>query len=148
MNRLLLVLCLSLSCLAFTPIEDVQPKKPNVAQTPGELCDQKDPDFIGYRYKQKVAYCERNVSYFQRVEIYEKYKVPAKLRSEYTIDHFIPLSIGGSNHPSNLWPEHKKIKALRPELEQKVFEAVRDNKMSQDEAIEVIQDAKLNPPLK
>ena len=63
------------------------------------------------------------------------------------VDHFIPLSIGGTNRRENLWPEHKDIKNLRKNLELDLFEDVRDGKLTQSEAIRRIREAKLNPPI-
>ncbi|MEK6554773.1 MAG: HNH endonuclease signature motif containing protein [Bdellovibrionota bacterium] len=145
MVQTILAIILSLSISSYAFIDSIKPKVPNEVQTPGELCDQKDPDFAELRYQEKIPYCQRNVSYFQRTAIYEEYKVPVALRGEYTIDHLIPLSIGGSNDSSNLWPEHRKIKALRPYLEQEVFNAVRDGQLTQKKAIQIILEAKLNP---
>lgn len=126
---------------------NLSPLTPDPEYTSGELCDRQDEDFSGYRYDQKIPYCERNVSTQKKKEIYEYYGVPESQRRYYTIDHFIPLSIGGDNDYKNLWPEHKKIKQTRLNLEMEVYEAVRDNRMSQEEAIHKIIEAKMNPPL-
>jgi hypothetical protein len=143
--QILSALILSLSITCFASIDHIEPKAPHSEQTPGELCNKNDPDYHGDRYKEKIPYCQRNVSYHERQKVYEDYDVPAKIRSEYTIDHLIPLSLGGSNDLSNLWPEHKKIKALRPYLEQEVFEDLRDGRITQKKAIRIILEAKLNP---
>ena len=125
----------------------ITPKAPHKKYTPGHLCDEKNEDFYEHRYEEEVPYCIRNVSFYQRTLIYEKYKIAENRRADYTIDHLIPLSIGGSNEPENLWPEHKEIKALRPYLEVEVFLALKDGRITQKEAIELILEAKLNPPL-
>ncbi len=130
-----------------TSIKDIKPQSPEMSQTPGHLCTSKDKDFKGYRYSQKIPYCERNVDYYQKSQIYQEYGVTPAQRSQYTIDHFIPLSIGGSNDPRNLWPEHKQIKALRQNLEMELFTAVRDGHMTRAEAIDIIRNAKLHPPV-
>lgn len=123
------------------------PERPDPQVTPGELCDLKDSDFSGYRYEAKIPYCERNVSYETKVAIYEYYQVPKNIRQNYTIDHFIPLSIGGNNQPENLWPEHKKIKETRLYLETEVYEDVKNGRITQEEAVDKIIKAKMNPPL-
>lgn len=123
------------------------PFVPDPTMTEGSLCDPRDPDFERYRYQQKIAYCQRNVSRETKTRIYEVYGVPAKCRGEYTIDHFIPLSIGGDNSVANLWPEHKSIKALRKELETELYKNVSSGAMSQDEAVKIITEAKWNPPV-
>ncbi|MCB0351735.1 MAG: HNH endonuclease [Bdellovibrionales bacterium] len=123
------------------------PARPDPMATPGELCHRKDPDFIEYRYKERIPYCVRNVSSELKADIYDYYKVPQEKRRFYTIDHFIPLSIGGSNHAENLWPEHRKIKELRINLENEVYDDVKSGRMTQDEAVAKIIKAKMNPPL-
>jgi len=40
-----------------------------------------------------------------------------------------------------------RIKALRQDLEQYVFDSVREGRMSQEEALERIYEAKMNPPV-
>ncbi len=148
MNRPVTVLCVLLLSISttFASGKLPSPEHPNPDATPGELCDRGDTDFQGYRYKQKIPYCKRNVDSILKAEIYEDYSVQKSVRRNYTIDHFIPLSIGGNNHKSNLWPEHKKIKELRANLETEVYEAVRDGRMTQTEAVQKIIKAKMNPP--
>ena len=128
-------------------LADIHPVVPDPDMTPGELCDTKDPDFKEYRYREKIPYCQRDVSRARKTQIYLNYSVSLKKRNQYTIDHFIPLSIGGDNSDENLWPEHKEIKKLRQNLELDVFESLRDGYITQEEAIEMIIEAKLNPPL-
>lgn len=120
--------------------------KPNPEVTTGDFCETSDPDFVGYRYKDNMPYCERNVSTQLKRRIYEQYSIPENCRREYTIDHFVPLAMGGSNAPENLWPEHKNVKATRQNLEQDVYTELSHDRISQKEAVEVITQAKMNPP--
>lgn len=129
---------LQISAFPFTPDETL---------TTGSLCSTHDPDFEEFRYRENIAYCKRSVSSSDKEKIYRTYGVSQKCRKEYTIDHFIPLSVGGTNRPDNLWPEPKSIKALRKDLEMELFKAIRDGKITQDEAIQRIRDAKFNPPV-
>jgi hypothetical protein len=46
----------------------------------------------------------------------------------------------------NLWPEHRKIKETRINLELELFIDLHDGEISQKAAIDKIIDAKLNPP--
>lgn len=138
-GALLAILLASSVSFAFTRYT---PARPDPIATPGELCDRKDLDFIEYRYKERIPYCVRNVSTELKVEIYDYYKVPESKRRFYTIDHFIPLSIGGSNKAINLWPEHKKIKELRMNLENEVYDEVKSGQMTQEEAVDKIIKAK------
>lgn len=122
------------------------PTKPNPEMTYGTYCDEKNEDFEGYRYEEKIPYCVRNVTREMKRKIYELYSIPERCRHEYTIDHFIPLAMGGSNHPENLWPEHKHVKATRQNLEMDIYIEISHGRIKQREAIEVITQAKMNPP--
>lgn len=115
--------------------------------TVGSLCTTNDADFLEYRYSGKIPYCQRNVSSHDKKKIYENYGVPAHCRREYTVDHFIPLSLGGTNKANNLWPEAKVVKQLRRNLELELFDELRKGTITQAEAIDAIVFAKLNPPV-
>jgi hypothetical protein len=141
----ILSLIIAFSSVTFAA-DKYQPRVPDQKLTPGDLCSTKNPDFDRHRYKEKIPYCERNVTTAQKSKIYEMYNVPESKWQNYTIDHFIPLSIGGSNAVGNLWPEHRKIKELRQDLEVEIFYQVERGEITQKEAIEIITDAKLNPP--
>jgi len=105
---------------------------------PGSICTPDDPDFFEYRYPQKIAYCKRNVSHEKRVEICERDGVFD--RSEYTVDHIIPLSIGGSNDDDNLWCQHRSLAVTR--LEYQLYLKIKNGEINQDSAIERILRAK------
>lgn len=121
------------------------PTEPDPKLTTGDLCDPSNPDFGGYRYAEKIAYCNRNVDSNMKKKVYEAYGVPEKCRKRYTVDHFLPLSMGGSNEFENLWPEHKNVKATRQDLEQEMFNQMRTGQIKQEQALKVIVEAKLNP---
>lgn len=122
------------------------PLVPNLTQTSGDLCTTANPDFKEFRYQEQIPYCQRNVATGLKSRIYAEYGIAKRCRNRYTIDHFIPLSLGGSNQPNNLWPEHKMVKALRPDLEIDLYRQVRDGQLTQNQAIAIIVDAKLHPP--
>lgn len=121
------------------------PLIPNQELAQGSLCTRKHQDYERDRYSQRIPYCRRNVDTHLKSALYDKYGIPEKCRKNYTIDHIIPLSIGGDNSPENLWPEHKRVKATRPYIEEEVFVAVRDNDMTQKEAVELILSIKFKP---
>jgi hypothetical protein len=123
------------------------PFVPDATMTTGSVCNESDPDFERRRYEERIPYCKRNVSGGLKKQIYRKYQVPAHCQSEYTIDHFIPLAIGGTNRADNLWPEHKSIKALRQDLEWELYKKMDQGKISQQNAIQIIVQSKLNPPI-
>lgn len=121
------------------------PLTPDQSETSGETCTTSDPDFAEYRYPEKIPYCERNVATPLKKKIYREYGISSAEQSQYTIDHLIPLSLGGSNHEINLWPEHKDVKALRPTLEYQLYLQIRDGKITQAKAIDTILYAKFHP---
>jgi hypothetical protein len=121
----LLLLLISFSALSF-------PITPNRSLSPGELCSRNNPDFKEYRYSERIAYCQRNVSYELREAVCERDGV--ENRQGYKVDHIVPLSIGGSNSAKNLWCQHLSIDT--EELEFKLYEMVRDGDLSRDLAVE------------
>lgn len=131
--------------LYFSPTTSAFPLVPVQAETPGDFCDTRNHDFAGYRFKEKVAICRRDVSYELKQIVYAKYGIPKACRHEYTVDHFYPLSMGGSNSEKNLWPEHVKVKLSRFNLEQDTFDQMSDGKLTQAQAFQIIQNDKLNP---
>jgi hypothetical protein len=125
----------------------IQPKNPSPYVTPGTFCTNRDVDFAGYRYREQIAYCERKVGSSLRDRVYEIYRVPIDDRANYTIDHLVPLSLGGNNDSRNLWPEHRAIKALRQNLEYELYLRMEQGQISQRDAVRVIYEAKMNPPI-
>lgn len=126
---------------AFVSVSSVAysyPLAPSPDYTNGQLCNIGSPDFSGYRYVEGIPYCERNVPWMQKERIYNLYKIPKECRHRYTVDHFIPLAIGGDNSDENLWPEHKLVKATRPHLEQQLYLAISKGQITQKKAIELI----------
>ncbi len=121
------------------------PDGPDMRRTPGALCESET-----YRYPSKIRYCKRNVDSKLKNKIITEYdkefdfdiqKMP---RGDFKIDHFIPLSIGGANAEGNLWPQHKTVYKYSDPLESHVANLIATDKISQDEAIRVIKECKLN----
>ena len=139
-NKILIIL----SILLNVSLAYAYPTRPDPKETNGELCNENDPDFTEYRYEEQIPYCTRNVESSLKQHIYDRYKIPAECRHRYTIDHFLPLSIGGNNNIKNLWPEHKLVKAKRPTLEVELYQKLRDSKITQKYAIETIVKAKVS----
>lgn len=122
------------------------PTKPDPEMTNGDFCTSENRDFREYRYKERVAICRREVSWRLKSYIYDAYNIPENCRHEYTIDHFVPLSMGGSNESVNLWPEHKAVKATRQSLEQDTYVALNRGEIGANDAVETVVHAKMNPP--
>ena len=139
-------LILGFFILLSVNVANAYPMIPDVEYSPGTLCDRGNPDYTEDRYDEQIPYCERNVSSSLKKEIYELYEIPSNCRSRYTIDHIIPLSLGGDNSPENLWPEHKNIKATRPQLELNLYHSLRDGKITQKQAIQTILKNKFKKP--
>jgi hypothetical protein len=124
--------------ITFINIVFAYPKIPNKEISPGNLCSLTNKDFKELRYQEKIPYCSRNVSTSLKDKIYNTYKIPKEERKNYTIDHIIPLSLGGSNDFKNLWPEHYEVKNTRQNLEYNLYIKIREGKINQDCAIKVI----------
>jgi hypothetical protein len=120
---------------------------PNVQITYGELCTEDNPDYVNRRYPERIIYCHRHLDDSRKAKIYDTYGVPEKCRHQYTIDHFIPLALGGDNANANLWPEHKKVKATRPTLEDDLYYALKNGEITQADAIAKIRYAKTHAPV-
>lgn len=78
-------------------------KYPDPTKTPGAIYQNitKD-DVCDSGYAQRV----RNVPTLQKKRVYASYSMTyPQPAGAYEVDHFIPLSIGGSNDDKNLWPE-------------------------------------------
>ncbi len=142
-RNLLLCFVLLTSTLAYS--DERFPDGPNYEMTPGKLCDSPTE----HRYAEQIAYCERNVSSDTKNAViadYDRklgYKIRSMPRSDFKIDHFIPLSVGGSNDVENLWPQHKSIYAYSDKIESYVSELMRSGKLKQVDAINAVVNCKL-----
>jgi len=146
--RVLLVFGLMTGAFAAKAnLSEINPLRPAPQLTPGELCSRTDTDFKEFRYKERVPYCERNVSNSLKGHIYNLYGVHPKETSDYTVDHLIPLALGGNNSRENLWPEHIEIKALRKNLEFDTYRRLDRGEITQNEAVQIVYQAKMNPPI-
>jgi hypothetical protein len=120
------------------------PRLPDLTITPGSLCDTPDT----YRYPEQIPYCERALNSFDKELVFMAYrKLGWSLsgeRSQYKVDHFIPLCAGGSNNPDNLWPQYYTISKLTDGLEPLGCEVLGKGNITQKELIELIMKAKLD----
>lgn len=55
-----------------------------------------------------VAYHRGPLRSARRDEILRRYGLPPGTHPDYEIDHLIPLCLGGSDDPSNLWPQPRR----------------------------------------
>ncbi len=115
------------------------PLTPNPNVTSPHNCTKKDKDYKETRYV-NVDICKRNVSSNRKGSVYYSYKIPKGERSQYTIDHLVPLSLGGSNNLRNLWPQHKSISSAKYENE--IYNKLLKGEISYQEALNKILDFK------
>lgn len=131
------------TALAFSPTGTF-PMGPNPQTTPGDLCSKP----TSYRYPEKIKYCDRNVeSSFKNeiIQMYDRqfgYSIGRMQRSQFKIDHYIPLCAGGSNELQNLWPQHVSVYTITDPLEPLICEKMAAGRLSQAKAVEFIKAAK------
>ncbi len=119
------------------------PIGPDANLTPGELCHQPD----SYRYREKIAYCVRDVSTYTKAEIFAQYdsigfNTRSMKRKAFKIDHYIPLCAGGANTIENLWPQHESIYKITDALEAKICEKMGQGRLKQADAVTIVKHAK------
>lgn len=77
----------------------------------------------------------RNVNEHVKKLVCEAYNVVDKCPGpEFEIDHLIPLEVGGSNDPKNLWPQPIEQAREKDKVERHLHELVCQGKMSLDNA--------------
>lgn len=122
------------------------PVGPDPVMTPGALCS--NPD--SYRYPEHIPYCERNVGSGEKKAIITKYDVElgfnirTMARTDFKIDHYIPLCMGGANTTANLWPQHKSVYAKTDQIEMYSCQLMAQGKLKQKDAVKMIKDVKNN----
>ena len=121
------------------------PKAPDARLTPGKLCELR----VKYRYAERIPYCDRDVFPETKESVYIDYRrlgynLNRQNRADYKIDHFFPLCAGGSNHPTNLWPQHVSIFTQTDPLEYLVCEKMKEGRLRQREALDMIKKGKHN----
>lgn len=120
------------------------PFGPQLSITPGKLCDRPNE----YRYPEKIAYCEREVSYETKEALINEYdqkfgySITSLPRADFKIDHFIPLCAGGSNDVVNLWPQHKTVYAITDPLEPLICAKMQAGRLRQADAVKLIIQGK------
>jgi hypothetical protein len=112
---------------------------PDPTLTPGSLCTPSDPNFLEYRYAEHIPYCKRDVPTSERDKVSLAYGVPVADLPNYEMDHFLPLSIGGSDDATNLWPQPHALALEKDKVEQEVFDGMNAGTMTQAEAVAKIR---------
>ncbi len=114
--------------------------KPDPTKTPGSFCSTSDKDFLEYRYSEGIVVCDRNVTSGVKTSVYNSYGVPQSERTEYTIDHKIPLFMGGINRVDNLWPQPKVVSTTK--LEGQIYTLLKDGVLKQEQSLKLILSQK------
>ncbi len=137
---------LAFALLASSYAPQQFPIAPDPRLTPGSLCTA--PSRL--RFPEKIKYCERSVSgqlKDQIIQIYDSqlgFKIRQTGRSSFKIDHYIPLCLGGSNQPDNLWPQHVSVYEYTDPVEAIACKKLSEGKIKQQSAIEFLIRAKGN----
>lgn len=137
-----LVGCGSPNSSALNSNDDAETYGPDPRLTPGLLCDRNDADFDGYRYRQNIPHCRRHVTSGDKVAIGATYGLDESKFYKYEFDHFIPLSIGGSNDAKNVWPLIKHLAREKSKFEQELFDNVSVGNLTQAQAVDMIRNWK------
>jgi hypothetical protein len=104
---------------------------PNRAITPGDVAERN----TSLVCRIGEARRERNVPYRVRDRVYLAYGIPRGQRKGlYRIDHLIPLELGGSNRPANLWPQTYQDSKVKDRVEGELHDAVCSGAMTLDAA--------------
>lgn len=120
------------------------PLGPNPFLTPGAVCTHPN----SYRYKEHIPYCKRNVDGGTKQQVIRNYNqqlgynILPKNRSQFKIDHLIPLCAGGGNVIANLWPQHKSVYEITDPLEPLACQKMSEGVLTQARAIELIRRGK------
>jgi hypothetical protein len=128
---------------AVPPNKAEYPQGPVPRITPGSLCDRPDE----YRYAERIPYCNRGVDSRLKEDVFREYRLegftlPPRNRSQYKIDHLIPLCAGGSNNENNLWPQHSTVFKRTDPLEAIGCVKLKAGKIKQAALVKLLLDAK------
>lgn len=141
-----LILCIYLCAASVALATNNFPVAPDQQMTPGDLCQV--PNAL--RYPEKISYCDRNVDKNEKWLVIQNYMkkynfmIDETNRTEFKIDHYIPLCMGGANSVANLWPQHQSVYLISDPLEVVLCEKLAEGKMTQHAAIEKIKQGKLD----
>jgi hypothetical protein len=110
---------------------------PNYDLTPGHIMETNDNLVCQKGYSRTVRY----VSMKKRKQVYEDYGVKyPQIPGNYEVDHFIPLSLGGSNELENLWVQPSPEFRWKDKVEFVLWRKVCKNEITLLEAQKIIKN--------
>ena len=125
------------AALVLASASTVLAQKPNTTNTPGAKTKANDAQVCAADYEASL----KPVSNFQRADALKRYgRDPNSFTGE--LDHLIPVSLGGSNDPDNLWPipPNKEYGVeWKRELEKTLHQMVCDKKITLKAAQDTIK---------
>lgn len=83
---------------------------PNPKLTPGRVAE-RDKD-------------RRGVTIAMEQKVFARYRLPWERRSQFKIDHLIPLELGGADTVDNLWPQSLRAKPYGPDRKEQLAEVL------------------------
>lgn len=108
---------------------------PDARCTPGQVLTTSKRKVCTPGYAQTV----RNVTTMTRRRVIARYDFKPSGRFE--MDHLVPLSLGGSNDVTNLWPETAPMFYLKDRLEFALWRAVCDGRVKlRDAQLQIAKD--------
>ncbi|NJL24325.1 MAG: hypothetical protein HC902_03545 [Calothrix sp. SM1_5_4] len=144
--KLMVGFFLAIVSVAHAFAASVYPQGPDPRLTPGSYCDRPSE----HRYPERIPYCNRNVDRSLKAQVIRDYneklgyQIDRRDRSQFKIDHLIPLCAGGSNHSTNLWPQHQTVYTVTDPLEGLACEKMARGRLTQRRAVELLMRAKNN----
>ncbi|MBS1958857.1 MAG: hypothetical protein JST80_05220 [Bdellovibrionales bacterium] len=135
----------SANAFAQSPVPNDVPRMPDPNMTPGSLCAEGNT----YRYPEHIRYCARDVDVYLKEQIFHRYgqkynNFKNYKRAHFKMDHFIPLCMGGSNNPNNIWPQHQTIYPQTDQIEDLLCIGMSKGLLKQAQAVRMIMQVKRN----
>lgn len=107
--------------------------------TPGSLCERNDISFDAYHFAEHVPYCRPRVTDELKHAVLSSYGIDDKNADIFEFDHLIPLALGGSNSPDNIWPQPIGDVKEKNDFEEKLYNQMKAGTLTQKDAVEQIK---------